>query len=120
MDLLMLAAAGGVELFSVQNGVALLTLTLLEVVLGIDNVVFIAILAQRLEASKQKLAIRVGLAAAMLARIVLLFLATWLMSLEETKLFTIPWFGPDTPISVKDLVLMIGGGFLVANDPGRR
>ena len=63
--------------------VALLTLTLLEIVLGIDNIVFIAILASRLPVEQQELAYRLGLLGAMVTRIALLLTINWVMQLTE-------------------------------------
>lgn len=70
--------------FTLDNLVALATLTSLEIVLGIDNVVFIAILAGKLAPEKQGLARRVGLGLAMLMRIVLLMAITWVMGVMLT------------------------------------
>ncbi len=95
-------------LFSPEILAALLTLTALEIVLGIDNIIFISILASRLPAEKQSSARVVGLAAAMLTRIGLLFSLTWLMGLSA-PLFTV--LGHD--ISGRDLILICGGLFLL-------
>ena len=70
-----------VELFTAENGVALLTLTALEIVLGIDNIVFISIVAAKLPVEQQPRARILGLAGAMLMRIALLFSLTWMMRL---------------------------------------
>jgi predicted tellurium resistance membrane protein TerC len=106
------------ELFTAENIVALLTLTLLEIVLGIDNIVFIAILAGKLPKDQQPQARRLGLGLAMATRIVLLLAITWIMGLTET-LFSVPMFwtaeaDDSHPVSGKDLVLLAGGLFLVA------
>jgi predicted tellurium resistance membrane protein TerC len=117
------------ELFTVENGVALVTLTAMEIVLGIDNIVFIAILTGKLPKEQQATARRIGLFLAMFARIALLLSITWVMSLTK-PLFEVPWFpheehvtGADgviqlvelstLAISGKDLVLLIGGMFLI-------
>jgi predicted tellurium resistance membrane protein TerC len=92
-----------------QAWIALLTLTSLEIVLGIDNIVFISILAGRLPANEQQKARTLGLAVAMLSRIALLFSITWVMRLTA-PLFTL--FGNE--ISGRDLILIIGGLFLLA------
>ncbi len=89
--------------------IALLTLTALEVVLGIDNVIFISILAGKLPRPEQILARRVGLALAALSRIVLLFSITWLTRLTA-PMFTLFGHG----FSGRDLILTGGGLFLVA------
>jgi predicted tellurium resistance membrane protein TerC len=88
--------------------IALLTLTALEIVLGIDNVVFISILAAKLPVEQQKTARRVGLSLAMLLRIGLLFSLAWIIRLTE-PLFTV--FGEE--ISGRDLILILGGLFLL-------
>lgn len=88
---------------------ALLSLTAMEIVLGIDNIIFISILAERLPEEQRKKARLVGLALAMFTRIGLLFSLAWVMSLK-TDLFTI--FGQG--FSGRDLLLIGGGAFLVA------
>jgi predicted tellurium resistance membrane protein TerC len=88
---------------------ALLTLTVLEIVLGIDNIIFISILAGRLPAAQQPRARLIGLAAAMVSRIALLFSITWVMRLTE-PLFTVA----GQEISGRDLILIGGGLFLLA------
>lgn len=107
-------------LFTVDSLVSLLTLTVLEIVLGIDNIVFISILAGKLPADKQKRARRLGLGLAMFVRILLLLSLGWIMSLTQ-PLFNIgEWIGLDNPdflkvtaISGRDLILLIGGLFLI-------
>lgn len=88
--------------------IALLTLSVLEIVLGIDNIVFISILVDKLPAAQQARGRMLGLALAMLTRIALLFSITWVMSLKNS-LFTIL----AVPISGKDLILITGGLFLL-------
>jgi predicted tellurium resistance membrane protein TerC len=89
--------------------VALLTLTVLEIVLGIDNIIFISILAGRLPQAQQARARFLGLAVAMLSRIALLFSINWVMRL------TSPWFTVfGQEISGRDLILIGGGLFLLA------
>jgi predicted tellurium resistance membrane protein TerC len=95
-------------LFSAESWAALLTLTLLEIVLGIDNIVFISILAGKLPAEKRRRARTLGLALAMGTRILLLLSLTWIMRLTR-PLFTI---GPQE-ISGRDLILLLGGMFLL-------
>ncbi len=97
------------EIFSPESLIALLTLTVLEVVLGIDNVIFISILTGKLPAAEQTKARNIGLALAMLMRIALLFSITWVMGLTK-PLFEA--FGRS--ISVRDLILLSGGLFLLA------
>ena len=93
---------------SPEAWIALLTLTVLEIVLGIDNVIFISILAGKLPPEKQGKARTVGLGLAMLMRIALLFSLTWIMRLTA-PLFTV--LGEE--ISGRDLVLLTGGLFLI-------
>jgi predicted tellurium resistance membrane protein TerC len=88
--------------------VALLTLTALEVVLGIDNIVFLSILSSKLPEHQQALARRLGLALALFARIALLFSLSWVIGLTA-PLFTV--FGQT--VSGRDLILLGGGLFLI-------
>jgi predicted tellurium resistance membrane protein TerC len=88
--------------------VALLTLTVLEIVLGIDNIVFISILSGKLPKEKQKKARQTGLALALITRILLLLSLSWVMSLTA-PLFTVL----QQEISGRDLILLIGGLFLI-------
>jgi predicted tellurium resistance membrane protein TerC len=92
-----------------QAWVAFATLTVLEIVLGIDNVIFISILAGKLPAAQQARARRLGLGLAMLMRIALLFSLSWIIRLTE-PLFQV--LGEE--ISGRDLVLIVGGLFLLA------
>lgn len=104
------AAAGSeLSLWSVDAGVALLTLTALEIVLGIDNIIFIAILCGRLPEHQRKKARLLGLGLAMGMRILLLLGINWVMGLTK-ELFTMLGHG----VTGKDLVLLIGGMFLIA------
>jgi len=95
---------------SADGLIALVTLTVLEVVLGIDNVIFISILAGKLPAGEQDRARRIGLMAAMVMRILLLLSITWIMRLTA-PLFTVPLF--DHEFSGRDLILAGGGLFLL-------
>ena len=95
-------------LFDAETWVALATLTVLELVLGIDNVIFISILAGKLPPAQQPRARVVGLAAAMLTRVLLLLSLAWLIRLTA-PLFTIA----GRPISGRDLILLVGGLFLI-------
>ena len=88
--------------------IALLTLTALEIVLGIDNIVFITILAGRLPPCDQHRARQLGLAAAMISRILLLLSISWIMGLTQ-PLITIAGNG----LSGRDLILLVGGMFLI-------
>lgn len=96
------------ELFSMENIIALLTLTVLEVVLGIDNIVVIAIVTGKLPHHQQAKTRSIGLLLAMVMRILLLLTITWIMRL------TVPFFSiAEHPFSGKDLILLIGGLFLI-------
>jgi predicted tellurium resistance membrane protein TerC len=88
--------------------IALLTLILLEVVLGIDNIIFISIVTSRLPLHQQKKGRRIGLLLAMLMRLLLLTVVSWVLKLEG-DLFTVFSKG----ISGKDLILIAGGLFLL-------
>ena len=90
--------------------IALVTLTMLEIVLGIDNVIFISILAGKLPPVEQDRARRIGLMAAMVMRILLLLSITWIMQLTA-PLFTVPIFNHE--FSGRDLILAGGGLFLI-------
>jgi predicted tellurium resistance membrane protein TerC len=92
-----------------QSWIALITLTVLEIVLGIDNIIFISILSGKLPTEQQNKARLTGLALAMLTRVGLLFSLTWIMRLTE-PLFTI--FSQE--ISGRDIILILGGLFLLA------
>lgn len=96
------------DLFTFDNLVALLTLTSLEVVLGIDNVIFIAILAGRLPESQRDFARKLGLAVAVISRVSLLFAISWVVKLVD-PLFTLY----EHEVSGKDLILLGGGLFLM-------
>ena len=94
---------------SAEGWIALLTLTVLEIVLGIDNIVFISILAGKLRAEDRERARKLGLGLAMFIRIALLLSITWVMGLT-TPLFTVT----SQELSGRDLILIIGGLFLLA------
>jgi predicted tellurium resistance membrane protein TerC len=96
-------------LTSPENWVALLTLTALEIVLGIDNIIFIAILSAKLPVAVQNRARLIGLTIAMGTRVLLLLSITWIMRLT-TPLFSLL----DRDFSGRDLILIAGGLFLLA------
>ncbi len=106
-------------LSSPESWIALLTLTVLEIVLGIDNIIFISILAGKLAEEKRKKARSVGLFLAMFIRVGLLASLAWIARLTST-LFTVPGFDGSGPgphpgdISGRDLILLVGGVFLLA------
>ena len=96
-------------LFDPHAWAALVTLTMLEIVLGIDNIVFISILVSRCDPKQAKRARQIGLSLALIFRIVMLFGLTWLMKL------TAPLFSPfGLGISWRDIILIGGGLFLIA------
>lgn len=95
-------------LASPEAWIALMTLTALEIVLGIDNIIFISILVGRLPEAQRNFARRTGLGLAMLTRLGLLFSISWVMSLTD------PWFTIlGNSISGRDIVLIAGGLFLL-------
>ena len=92
-----------------QTWIAFFTLVALELVLGVDNVIFISILADKLPADQQQKARVTGLALAVLSRVLLLFSLSWIIGLSE-PLFTVLEF----EISGRDVILILGGLFLLA------
>ncbi len=95
-------------MFTADGIIALVTLTVLEVVLGIDNVIFISILAGKLPANRQDRARKIGLLAAMVMRVLLLMSLAWIIRL------TAPLFSVlGQPVSGRDLILIGGGLFLL-------
>src|SRR6188474_1928267 len=92
-----------------QIWIALATLTFLEIVLGVDNIIFISILSGKLPAAQQPRARRLGLLGAMVTRVMLLFSLAWMVRLTA-PLFVIA----GTNISGRDLILILGGLFLLA------
>lgn len=96
-------------MFTTEALLSFLTLTGLETVLGIDNIIFIAILAGKLPPSQQDFARRLGLVLAVFSRIALLLTIGWVMRLKEALFFV-----GDHGVSGKDLVLILGGAFLIA------
>jgi predicted tellurium resistance membrane protein TerC len=101
-----------VELLDPQSLIAFVALTALEIVLGVDNLVFIAILTNRLPPENRALARRLGLGMAAFGRILLLLAASWVITLEGTKLFDIERL--DLNVSIHDAILIAGGAFLLA------
>jgi predicted tellurium resistance membrane protein TerC len=101
---------------SPEAWISLLTLTVLEIVLGIDNIVFISILSGKLPPEQQDKARKLGLSLAMIMRILLLMGIAWLVKLTA-PLFHIPTLGilhEAHPVSGRDLILLLGGLFLIA------
>lgn len=95
-----------------QTWVTLLTLLFLELALGVDNIVFITITTDRLPADKQHIGRKLGLAGALIMRIFFLSIASWLVHMT-TPLFTLDLGFWGHGFSVRDLVLLVGGGYLV-------
>ncbi len=102
--------------FTVDNLVSLVTLTILEIVLGIDNIIFISILVSRLKEQDQARARTIGLTLALVLRIAFLFGISWMARLT-IPLFTVgPVLGMDAAFgfSGRDLIMLVGGLFLLA------
>ena len=101
------------EIFlQVDTWVALLTLTFLEIVLGIDNIIFISISANKLPEHQRKKATFVGLALAMITRVALLFSVSYLVALKD-PIFSLNTSWLQTAVSVQSLILFLGGIFLI-------
>ncbi|KAB7739346.1 TerC family protein [Parvibaculum sedimenti] len=98
------------EIFSSpENWASLLTLTVLEIVLGVDNLIFLSILASRLPIEKRRVGRRLGLGAALITRLGLLASVAWIVTLSQ-PVFTVL----DLAISWRDIILGVGGLFLIA------
>jgi len=93
-----------------QIWISLFTLTALEIVLGIDNIIFISILAGKLPVEQQKKARQLGLSLALVTRVLLLLSLTWMMGMTR-PLFVLPVL--DHGLSGRDLILLVGGLFLI-------
>ena len=89
---------------------AFATLTVMEIVLGIDNIIFISVLVSRLPKADADRARRLGLALALIFRIALLLVISWVIALKD-PVFVLPIL--DIPLSWKDMILIAGGGFLI-------
>ncbi|HWP39503.1 MAG TPA: TerC family protein [Tepidisphaeraceae bacterium] len=105
------------SLLSFQALIALVTLTILEIVLGIDNIVFISVLADKLPPEQQSKARLTGLSLAMILRIVLLLSISWIMGLTSPIPLIGGWFSPvlgdKTHLNWRDAILLLGGVFLI-------
>lgn len=97
-----------IDIFTMHGMVSLLTLTMLEIVLGIDNIVFIALVIQHLPKKKREQARRIGLALALILRVILLLSIAWVLSLTKPILHIAGF-----DFSGKDLLLLLGGLFLI-------
>ncbi len=103
------------EIFlTAEAWLALLTLTFFEVVLGIDNIIFISIVSNRLPREIRARTRNIGLLLAMVVRIMLLLAITWVMKFQEPLLLVPGWISDDGSISGRDLILIFGGMFLIA------
>ncbi|MCX6352066.1 MAG: TerC family protein [Bacteroidetes bacterium] len=96
------------EIFTLEGLLTILSLTLLEIVLGIDNIIFVAIVSGKLPREHQAKARTIGLTLALLIRVALLFTLTWIIRMKA-PLFSISGYG----VSVRDLILFSGGVFLI-------
>jgi len=102
-----------IDLFSNPNAwIALLTLTFLEIVLGIDNIVFISIVSNKLKESERSKARNVGLILAMLFRIALLFGISWVLSLQ-TVILELNWSWLYAGVTGQSIIIILGGIFLL-------
>jgi predicted tellurium resistance membrane protein TerC len=97
------------NLFNAESLTALLTLSLMEIVLGIDNIIFVSILTAKVDAKDQSKVRNLGISLALVMRILLLFSLSWLMGLTN-PLFTLF----EKSFSSRDLILILGGLFLIA------
>jgi predicted tellurium resistance membrane protein TerC len=108
---------GITSLISMQAAIALVTLTVLEIVLGIDNIIFISVLADKLPLEQQGKARTVGLSLAMIMRVLLLLSISWIMSLTTPVPgigAALTWaMGDDKALNWRDVILLTGGLFLI-------
>ena len=92
--------------------ISLLTLIFLEIVLGVDNLVFISITTNRLPEDKRHIGRKLGLAGALVMRVLFLCFASYLVHMT-TPLFTVDWGFFSHGFSVRDIVMLIGGAYLI-------
>jgi len=102
------------DLFSADALISLLTLTILEIVLGVDNVIFVSIIMGRLDQAKQKTARRIWMFTGVLVRVLLLLSLTWLVKNGNATLFTIG----DKEFNLRGLIMLGGGLFLLTKTVG--
>lgn len=95
-------------LFTSEGFVSLVTLTALEIILGIDNIIFISIVSTKLPKALQRKARRIGLSLALIMRVALLFAITWIAGLKEPMFFIV-----DFGVTGRDIILFSGGTFLL-------
>jgi len=101
------------ELFTVDALISLLTLTVLEIVLGIDNVIFVSILMGRLDKKQQLKARRIWMFAGIAVRICLLMAIGWLVKNGNARLFGFAFSGHDIPFNLRNVIMLAGGLFLL-------
>jgi predicted tellurium resistance membrane protein TerC len=104
------------DFLAASTWISLLTLTFLEIVLGIDNIIFISIVAGKLPSDQQRRARNLGLMLAMVFRVVLLLTISWIIALKDPVLTLSWWSGEDglpMALSWKDIILLAGGVFLI-------
>jgi predicted tellurium resistance membrane protein TerC len=104
------------SLFTSENLISLLTLTILEIVLGIDNVIFVSIIMGRMQQKDQKRAKVLWMLLGIVTRVLLLFSLSWLIAHGHKTLFTIPFV--EKEISMKALIMLLGGLFLTYKTVG--
>jgi len=102
------------DLFSADALISLLTLTILEIVLGVDNVIFVSIIMGRLDQAKQKTARRIWMFTGVLVRVLLLLSLTWLVKNGNATLFAIG----DKEFNLRGLIMLSGGLFLLTKTVG--
>ncbi len=98
-------------IFTAQGLISLLTLAVLEIVLGIDNVIFVSIIMGRLNKADQPKARRIWMISGIIVRVILLFCLSWLISQKGKPVFTLPVI--DKPFDLASLVMLLGGLFLL-------
>lgn len=98
-------------IFTAQGLISLLTLAVLEIVLGIDNVIFVSIIMGRLNKNDQPKARRIWMISGIIVRVILLFCLSWLISQKGKPVFTLPVI--DKPFDLASLVMLLGGLFLL-------
>ncbi len=99
-------------LFTPEALISLITLTFMEIVLGVDNIIFISIVAAKLPKAQEARARNIGMTLALVFRIALLLGITWIIGLTK-PLFVIPVSGIDYHVTARDLILLLGGLFLI-------
>jgi predicted tellurium resistance membrane protein TerC len=101
------------HLLTVDALISILTLSILEIVLGIDNVIFVAILMGRLEKTQRKLARKIWMIGGILVRSTLLLCLGWLVTNGNRELFGFAWAGQHIGFNLRNLILLAGGLFLI-------